>query len=132
MRILVPDAGPGDWYVLLYAESIASAGAYTVEADVAPVFLTGATPDHYGTSQDLPLTLTGAGFDASSRVELVGSDGTTYAAQSLALQSTTQLTATFTAGTVPARGNACTVLLSTTRSKPEAQVAGGASRSATT
>jgi hypothetical protein len=66
------------------------------------VTLTAITPDRLGNAADAVLTLTGAGFDSTTAVSLVASNGTTYQAHQVQLDLPTQLTATFTDGTVPA------------------------------
>jgi YD repeat-containing protein len=101
--IVIPSAAPGTWYILVYATSVpAWPENYTLTATVAPVTLTAITPDRLGNAADAVLTLTGAGFDSTTTVSLVAGNGTTYQANQVQLDLPTQLTATFTAGTVPA------------------------------
>ena len=99
---LIPAAYAGAWYVLVYAELAVGAGEYTIEADIVGLELTDVTPDHHGAGADAVLTLTGAGFDATTTVELVAPDDTAYAADLVELDSFTQMTVTFAAGAVPA------------------------------
>ena len=101
-QILVPSAAPGTWYILLYSDYVPAASAYSLTATSASVLLTGVTPDQDGTIQDAHLTLTGAGFNSSTTVELVASDGTPYTASAIQVNSPTQIAATFTANAVPA------------------------------
>jgi RHS repeat-associated protein len=101
--ILVPAASPGTWYILVYAGAVAAAPqSYTLTATVSPLSLTAVTPDHLGNAADAILTLTGAGFDSTTTVSLVAAGGTTYRANQTQLDLPTQLSATFTAGSVPA------------------------------
>ncbi len=100
--ILIPAAYSGAWYVLVYAESAVGTGEYTIEADIVGLELTDVTPDHHGAGADAVLTLTGAGFDSTTTVELVAPDDTAYAADLVELDSFTQMTVTFAAGSVPA------------------------------
>jgi len=60
------------------------------------------TPDHLGDGADAVLTVAGTGFDSTTTVALVAADNTAYPASHIDLDSFTQMTATFTAGTVPA------------------------------
>lgn len=64
--------------------------------------LSAVTPDHSANNAPLTLTLTGAGFDASTSVELVAGGGATYRAALREIDSFTQITATFAANSVPA------------------------------
>jgi len=100
-QVVVPTAAPGSWYVLVYSESVQSPGPFSLLASTSTIFLTGITPDHAGSAADSTLTLTGAGFDRTTRVSLVASDGTTYDASAVAVDLPTQITATFRAGAVP-------------------------------
>jgi RHS repeat-associated protein len=100
-QILVPTATPGDWYILVYAERVPNPSNFTLATTTASIFLTSVTPDHAGSSADAVLTLTGSGFDRTTRVALVG-DVMTYPADVISVDLPTQITATFRAGTVPA------------------------------
>ena len=101
-RILVPMAYAGTWYVLVYGDTIRTPGPYTLTAETAALMLETVTPDHHGSATDAVLTITGAGFDPETLVVLVGAGGTAYSAEKVALDSLTQLTATFAANSVPA------------------------------
>lgn len=101
-HVLVPMAAPGTWYILVYAESVATPPqSFTLTAAVSPVVLSGVSPDHLGNGAAAVLTLTGAGFDATTTVSLVDAAGKTFPAVAQ-LDLPTQLSATFAAGTVPA------------------------------
>ena len=63
--------------------------------------LSAITPDHLGNGADQILTLTGAGFDATTTVTLKSTSGTVYKSSQVELDLPTQLTATFNAGAVP-------------------------------
>jgi RHS repeat-associated protein len=100
--IVIPAAAPGTWYILVYAVSVAAAPeSYTLTATVSPIMLTAVSPDHLGNAADAVLTLTGAGFDSTTKVTLVAG-GTSYQANQVQLDRPTQLSATFTARSVPA------------------------------
>ncbi len=101
--IVIPSAPAGTWWILAYAESVASPPqSFTIEADATPLLVTGVTPAQYGTGAVATLTLNGAGFTPSTTVALVSADGTmTYPASSVAFNTFTQLTATINLAGVP-------------------------------
>jgi YD repeat-containing protein len=101
-QILVPVAAAGNWYALLYTDSVPSPSTYTILATTSQIFLTGSTPIHSGTSADTTLTLTGSGFDQTTSVDLIATNGTAYPASKASIDLPTQITVTFDAGTVPA------------------------------
>jgi YD repeat-containing protein len=99
-QLLVPDAAPGTWYILLYGASVPAASSYTLTASAAEVLLTGATPARDGTVTDITLTLQGAGFGQVKNVKALA-PGSAYQATAVNIVSPEQLTATFPAGTLP-------------------------------
>jgi YD repeat-containing protein len=102
-EVIVPAAAAGTWYILVYSAKVAAPpGNFTLTATFAPVLLTQVSPIHFGTSGNLILTLRGAGFDDTTAVSLMAADGTIYASNTVRLDSPTQVTGAFTAGTVPA------------------------------
>ena len=100
-QILVPMATTGTWYVLVYGESVPSASSYSLLATTSGLVLTEVTPDHHGNTAPMVLTLSGAGFDNTTCVELVAGDSSHYAASGVDVDSFTQITATLAAG-IPA------------------------------
>lgn len=101
-RITIPMAAAGSWYVLVYGETIATPGSYTLLANSSGVVLTSVTPSYHTNAVAAMLTLTGAGFDATTQIELVDSGGSRYAADTVEVDSFERLRATFAAGAVPA------------------------------
>jgi len=101
-HILVPMAYAGTWYILVYGDTIRTPSPYTLIAETAGLVLESVTPDHHGNAADAVLTIRGAGFDTGIQVSLVAADSTTYPGTSVAVDSFTQLTATFAAKSVPA------------------------------
>ena len=101
-QILVPMATTGTWYVLVYGDSISTRSNYTLQATTSGLIVSGVTPDHHSNTATASLTLTGAGFDRTTAVELVSDSGTHYSASNVDLDSFMQITATFAANTVPA------------------------------
>ena len=99
--LFIPGATPGVWYVLVYAESVPVASTFTLWATAADIRVTAVSPDHHGTSAPATLTLSGAGFDGTTAVQLVAGD-TVYSATSVTVDSFTQATATFLLAEVPA------------------------------
>lgn len=100
-KVLVPSAAPGDWYILVYGDTVPVTSGYTLLASTSGVFLFNTTPDHHGDGADAVLTLTGAGFTATTSVSLVAPDGHSYAIARVEHDSPTQMTATVPAGSVP-------------------------------
>ncbi len=100
--LLIPLADAGTWYILLYANYVPTPSTYELTTTGVPLLLTDSTPLQYGNIHDTQLTLTGAGFDNTTTVQLVDADGTTtYEAAQVQFHSATQLTATFTSSSVP-------------------------------
>ena len=100
-RFVIPAAAAGQWYILVYG-NMAQDGEYVIRFDMAHVALTDSSPSRYGTGTDLELMLTGAGFAHPLGVDLVSGQGTTYGADDVEVDSFSQATAVFAAGTVPA------------------------------
>ncbi len=100
--VLVPTAVPGTWYVLVYAKYAPSPSEFRLSALSSRVLLDRVTPERLGNGEDMTITLDGAGFDASTVVELVGGPGQpAYRARTVRLDQPTRLSATFPAGLVP-------------------------------
>ena len=102
-QLLVPMAAPGIWYILVYAEAVAAAPQdYTLTPSATPVSLTAVFPDHIGNAEDAVLTLAGGGFDSTTTAALMTSGGKAYQANRVQLELPTHMSATFSAGSVPA------------------------------
>jgi RHS repeat-associated protein len=101
-QLVVPNAAAGDWYVLVYGETISTPSDFTLEAIAASVLLTSVSPERHPTSADLLLTVNGGGFNQGTTVALNGSDGTAFQPTRAAIESTTVLTANFSANSLPA------------------------------
>ncbi len=102
-RLLIPDAAAGTWYVLAYADSVATPlSGFTLLATAGEVMLTAATPGQSAVTATTNLTITGAGFSGGSTVSLVSAAGKAYPATTTTLDLPTQLSATLAPGTVPA------------------------------
>ncbi len=79
-QILISQAVPGTYYILVYGNYVPTPGNYTIQAQPANLFLTGATPSLGAYNAPLNLTLTGAGFISStSGVQLAATNGTPLA-----------------------------------------------------
>src|SRR5262249_30536367 len=83
-QLFVPYAAPGTWFLLLYSGAAPSPDAFTLTATADNLFLSAVSPDRYGNGTDMVLTLTGAGFDRNTVVELVNAGGTAFAAGAVA------------------------------------------------
>ena len=100
-QVLVPNAVPGTYYVLVYGNNIVTAGGYTLSTVPAEILLSSVYPSRLGNQANATLMLTGAGFEPGTAVSLVGANGTKYPASSLALNSFTSLSASFASNAVP-------------------------------
>ncbi len=90
-QLLIPGAYAGNWYVLVYGDTIATPGGYTIQVDTAPIYLQSLTPAQYGNAGTASIDILGAGFDNTAQVSLVG--GTTRAANNVTLVSGSHLIA---------------------------------------
>ncbi len=99
-QLVIPAAAPGDWHILVYGD-MDRAGEYSLLFSLAGLVLSSSSPSSHGSMTDLELTLAGAGFIRPLGVELVSGLGQTYGAPMVEVDSFTQATATFPAGTVP-------------------------------
>lgn len=77
-QILVPSAGAGTWYVLLYSPFAAPANAYTISVQQYPVLVTSVTPTSVGNSQPATIAISGAGFDNSTTLQFRGAHGAQF------------------------------------------------------
>jgi len=65
----------GTYYILVYGAQISTAIPYTLTARTGPLIVDSITPGHHGNSATARVTIRGAGFDDTTSVEFVGSDG---------------------------------------------------------
>jgi RHS repeat-associated protein len=100
-ELLVPAATSGTWYVMVYGASVPGEGDFSLEATFSQLKVTGVVPNSNPSTAEAVLTISGAGFYGTMTVELVAGGGTAYPADTVEVDSFTQITATFTAGTVP-------------------------------
>jgi hypothetical protein len=101
-EIVVPMAYAGQWFALVYGDTIRTNSAFDISAASNGVFLHDVTPDRYAADATATLTLSGAGFDATTALLLVAPDSTVVSAVSSAVNSPSSMTATFSlVGLVP-------------------------------
>jgi RHS repeat-associated protein len=100
-QILIPQAVGGTYYVLVYANQITTPGAYTLSVTTSDLFLTSVFPSSLGAGADAVLTLSGAGFDSSTTVQLIATNGPAYSPRSVSVNTFNQMTATFAGNSVP-------------------------------
>ena len=100
--IYVPTATAGDWYVLVYGDSVPAPSSYTLKAEFSDLRITSITPDRYGVDNQMTMTLVGGGFEPGATLKLVGG-ATTINAQAVEVDSFTQMTATFNLTGAPQR-----------------------------
>lgn len=94
--LLIPSAPAGTLYVLVYGDYIPSPGPFTLQVSSAGVYLTGITPSRQARDVSFAMTLTGAGFESGTTVELRPGNGLpVVTATNVTVDSFTQITATF-------------------------------------
>jgi RHS repeat-associated protein len=99
-HVLLPQAAPGDWYVLVYGEPATAPGQYQLTATSGTLLIAAVTPDHAGDGTDTFLTVSGLGFTFGTAVELLGAGGTAFGGTVEDFASD-RLTARFAAHAVP-------------------------------
>lgn len=98
-QVFVPAATAGDWYLLVYQFNSGGSDDFTIDIEVTDITLFSVTPTEHGNAADIVMTVQGAGFGAGTGLELTSTTGT-FPATSTEVDSYTQLTATFTPGSV--------------------------------
>ncbi len=100
-QILIPAAPPGTWYILAYGDCVPGDGDFAIEAALSLMEITSVVPDRQSNTAGAVLTISGAGFYGETTVEMVADDETAYAADTVEIDSFTQITASFAAGSAP-------------------------------
>jgi len=94
--LLIPSAPAGTLYVLVYADQISDPTPFTLRVTSAEVLLAGLQPERQANNVEFQMTLTGAGFEGDTTVELLDESSIVVGtATSAAVNSFTHLTATF-------------------------------------
>ena len=124
--VFAPDAGAGDWYVLVYNSSGPTPGEYTLIAQFTTgVMLDTLTPSTVGNSVPGTVTIEGAGFTPDATVALV-KGGTSYPAFEVAVVSSSRILADFDFTLIPTNTYALRVTCGTnTAELPLSVVYGG-------
>ncbi|MCK5000487.1 MAG: hypothetical protein KAS23_13175, partial [Anaerohalosphaera sp.] len=99
--ILILSAEPGDWYLLVYGDTINSQGNYSLIAEKKPIVLSNISPKIHGDIIDTVFTLKGAGFEHLTQVNLVSGE-VSYPSDSIKIVGDGQAHATFVAKSIPA------------------------------
>jgi RHS repeat-associated protein len=95
-QLVVPQAGPGTWYILVYTAAAQANEPFTLTAAVSPIILSSVTPGLAYESIHptfTTFTVTGAGFDATTTVSLVDSLSGSVIGLGVQIDSPTQITA---------------------------------------
>jgi RHS repeat-associated protein len=100
-QLLVPAATSGTWYVMVYGASVPGDGDFTLEATFSQLKVAGVVPNSNPSTTEAVLAISGAGFYGAMTVELVAGGGTAYPADTVEVDSFTQITARFAAGSLP-------------------------------
>lgn len=101
-QVTIPLATPGDWYVLMYSGLVVTPSAYSLVAETSDLLATSVSPSHHGNAADAVLTIAGAGFDETVDATLEDPSGPVFGAAATDVHSFSELSATFSAGSVPA------------------------------
>ena len=101
-QIYIPNASPGDWYILVYGDHVPAPSTYTLTAEFSDLRITSNTPDRYGVGNTTTMTIIGGGFEPGTTVRLAGG-ASTILASSVEVDTSTQLTATFNLTGAPLR-----------------------------
>src|SRR5262249_10229366 len=99
-QVFVPLAFAGTWYALVYGDTIRTSSDYHLTPTTGTIQLSTVTPSKYGANSSMTMVATGGGFDASTQIALV-SGNNSYVAQTVTIDSFSQLTATFNLSAVP-------------------------------
>ncbi len=100
-RILIPRATAGEWYILVYSDYAQSRSDFTLSATTSKLLLQEIAPVRQAEDVSIVFTIFGSGFDPTVSVELIASDGTSYAPENVEVDSYTRLSASFAAGSLP-------------------------------
>ena len=71
-ELLLDNAYAGTWYALVYGDTIATPGTYTLTVQAADVFLTRLSPEQCGSGGTAIVEIQGAGFSPAAQVALEG------------------------------------------------------------
>src|SRR6185369_4279483 len=86
--LLVPAAAPGDWFILVYGESVPQPSSFTLLARAADVFVNAVTPHALPRAIEansgnivpsVDLIIEGSGFRDGATVEILNSKGSVVA-----------------------------------------------------
>ena len=100
-QILVNNAYAGNWYVLVYGNSITTPGNFTLSVDSDPLFMASLTPAQGGTGGTTTVEIQGAGFVSTAQVTLTGNGIAPITASNVAWVSPSVLVADLNLTSVP-------------------------------
>ncbi len=86
---------PGDYYVMVRGSSVAGTEHFSLLAETVPFSISDVTPDEVSNLGSVTLTIEGAKFNSSERLEVVAEDGTLREATSVRWVDSSTLWATF-------------------------------------
>ena len=100
-RVVIGEPLAGAYYVLVHGEQLSGASPYELAADTPTLTVTGISPDHHSAASVCTMTLTGGGFDDTTTVQFVGTDGIPRTPTDLNVLSPTVMIATLDLPTWP-------------------------------
>ena len=101
-QLVVAKTLPGTYYVVVYGGQLTAPLSYNLTAEMSEITVAGVSPDHHAVSSQCTVTLTGGGFDDSTTVRFVGSDGSTWEPTETRIMSPSAMTALLDLPTWPA------------------------------
>ncbi len=115
-QILISSAASGTWYFLVYTSSAPANTPYSIVATGAPVQLSAVSPSTVSQSLSASITLSGAGFNTGTTVELISpGGGPVFNASSVSIDTFNQISATFDLATAPVTGTGTPYSVKVTR-----------------
>lgn len=99
--LVIPSPTSGSWYVLVYAESVLTPGDFSLLVSASDVLVTRVSPRRSGNIVRAQLAIEGAGYGTDTQVGLVASNGNSFPAPAVDVQSPSQLLASFAPHSVP-------------------------------
>ncbi len=99
-EILLANAYPGAWYVLVYGDNIPTPGSFTLSVQSGAIFMTLLTPARGASGDTATVQIEGAGFRSDVQVALEG-NGRSVAASRLSWASSSRLVADFDLSSIP-------------------------------
>lgn len=90
-ELIIAAPAPGVWYLLAVGAKVPDTGEYTIQMDKATLTLGAVFPNRSGQLDGAPFRIRGAGFVPGTKVTLFASNGASYPAAAVAVESFSEL-----------------------------------------